>query len=259
MTTFDDLSAIDVLDEEVATLLLAARSSDPAAGVPLCPGWTVLDLAVHVAGVYRWVEEVVSNKRAEAPAGEERRALFADPDPGDAGGVLKRLRDAAAGLADALRSAPGDLRCWTTWSPPSTPRAFWLRRMVHETVIHRVDAENARDGRPAGGAELATELAADGVDELVLGFARRYAPTLRAPQARVLSVHATDADLRWWAELGPDAPVFGGGEPPRPADAEVRGTAGELLLLLWNRRDPAGLEVAGAAEVLDLWRAGAHL
>ena len=39
----------------------------------------------------------------------------------------------------------------------------------------------------------------------------------------------------------------------------VTGNASDLYALLWNRRDPHGLTVAGDVSVLGLWRSQAHV
>jgi uncharacterized protein (TIGR03083 family) len=250
---------LPILRKEGDLLVEAIEASDPTAPVPMCPGWTVTDLAVHTAGVLRWVNVVVREQRDKPPVGEERSALFADPEPTDHAGVVKRLRHASDAILDTLHEAPVDLACWTTWEPPGSPRQFWLRRMLHEIVVHRVDAGNAELQTIDSGGELNTAVAADGVDEIMVGFASRYSKTLRADRPVVLSVHATDADRQWWASISDEAPSFGRGTPQGPVDAAVRGTAGEVLLLLWNRREAAGLNLVGDAGVLVIWRSRAHL
>ena len=244
-------------EAECAAEALTGRLDD---AIAYCPGWTGRDLATHLAGVYRWVSHMV-REQLDAPPGKELRAeLFVDPDPSDDAGVLQRLRDGADLVTSALRAAPLDATVWTVWEAGQPGREFWIRRQLHETVVHRVDAQNAGRKEPdvVSGAELDPAVAADGVDEMMLGFAFRYTKLhLDAPATLVLQ--ATDAEHAWWAQLGHDAPVFGRDEPPTPADTTVRGVAGELLLLLWNRREPDGLDVQGDHDVLAQWRAKATL
>ncbi|MGQ0464095.1 MAG: maleylpyruvate isomerase family mycothiol-dependent enzyme [Sporichthyaceae bacterium] len=227
--------------------------------VPGCPGWTARDLAVHLAGVYRWVGDIVGDRLDAPPAPDRQAALFTDPDPGDDTGVLARLAEAAEATATVLRVATDDPVCWTIWNG-RPPREFWIRRMMHETVVHRIDAQNV--GRAPGdlltGGGLDTAVAADGVDEMMLGFAGLYAGLLLdAPATLVLQ--ATDVDRAWWARLGPESPAFGRAVPATHVDVTVRGTAGELLLLVWNRRELDGLDVLGDRSVLAQWRAKANL
>src|SRR6266568_3595674 len=144
-------------------------------------------------------------------------------------------------------AAPPDLHCWSFLPAPS-PLAFWARRQAHETAIHRADAQGA------GGAvsRHAPPLAADGVDELLLGFASRRNGKLRADPPRTIHLHATDTGADWLVRVEPDridvSPEAG------DADWSVAGPASDLYLLLWNRRGTDGLQVQGDPALLELWR-----
>ncbi len=54
-----------------------------------------------------------------------------------------------------------------TWYGPDQSVGFWIRRMAQETVIHRVDAELAAGSQIAA---IPADLAADGIDELLVIF-----------------------------------------------------------------------------------------
>ncbi len=82
--------------------------------------------------------------------------------------LLDWFREGHAALVDALSRAPDDLSCWTFLAAPS-PRAFWARRQAHETAIHRADAQSPT----ASMTPSDTDLAADGVDELLFRFMAR--------------------------------------------------------------------------------------
>ncbi|HZE66560.1 MAG TPA: maleylpyruvate isomerase family mycothiol-dependent enzyme [Sporichthyaceae bacterium] len=257
-----------MLDADVSLDLLATEgklTTEAVSGrldgtVPFCPGWTGRDLAVHLAGVYRWVSTVVGERMPEPPSMERRAGLYADPDPSDDQGVHDRLQQARSTVVATLRATPNDAQVWTIW-PAGSPREFWIRRQLHETLVHRVDAQNL--GRSEAdvhtGAELDTALAADGVDEMMVGFSCRYANHLRNPETVTLAVQSTDIDRAWWCVIGPDDPSMGRGAPPQAATATVRGKSGELLLWLWNRRRASGLEVSGDPTALEIWTANAHL
>ena len=80
-----------------------------------------------------------------------------------------------------------------------SPLAFWARRQAHETAIHRVDAELAHGAVTPFDADFA----ADGVDELIMGFfGRGTADPVAGP--RTLQVVAADAGQQWQATLTPD-------------------------------------------------------
>jgi uncharacterized protein (TIGR03083 family) len=224
--TGDD-ERLALLESEGALFVATARVHDLAALVPGCPGWTLRELIAHLGLVYRWVTRVVRDGRPGPPDRAERCSLE-DPDPGDGSALVERAQVAHADLVDALRAAPPDLDCWTVW-PAASARSFWIRRQLFETLVHRVDAQNSAAARVADGADLVPRVAADGVDEMVCGFLRRYAGQLRADTGVTLALHATDTDGRWWIRLGPDAPTSGrGAVDTGPRDAQVEATVGEL-------------------------------
>ena len=108
------------------------------------------------------------------------------------------LRDGVGRLADAIAAAPPDLEAFT-FLPTSSPRAFWARRQLHETTIHRVDAEQA--GPPVTAIDPAR--AADGVEEVLFGFAARPGKLVaEAPGELVL--RATDTGDVWTIVVGPE-------------------------------------------------------
>ena len=255
--TLSDSDYIDALDAEGLLLLGIAEARIFDAAIPFCPGWALNELITHLGYIYRWVTVIVGDARLHPP-GRQRCAELEDPDPADYAGTLGRLRSAHTALVGALREAPPELACWTIWTAPSA-RTFWARRMLHETLIHRVDAQNAGAAATSGGDDLETSIASDGVDEMICGFARRYTKTLRSRQPATLAFTATDTGQQWWAQISSDATQFGCGTSPAPADTEVRAHSGELLLLLWNRRHSEGLTVGGRTSVLDTWAREAHL
>jgi hypothetical protein len=152
-------------------------------------------------------------------------------------------------------SAPEPSKCcWSFLDAPS-PLAFWARRQAHETAIHRADAQSA-----AGGvAPFPAAFAADGIDELLAGFASRGG--VRGPARRLL-VRAADTGDEWLAEVGDGITARRGGADTDRADRAdrvdgvVAGPACELYLLLWNRlRDGGSATVTGDPELLRSWHA----
>jgi hypothetical protein len=115
----------------------------------------------------------------------------------------------------------------------------------------------------AAGAAPATfepAFAADGVDELLVGFVSRRAKAVRAEVPTALSVQCSDADAAWVLRIGPDgvtsastsasASASASGSTGSDADCSVRGAAADLYRALWNRAGPDELVVEGDAEVL---------
>lgn len=247
----DGRRLLDVLDREGGELVAAVRAAELDAAVPGCPGWTVRDLARHVAWVYRWAALIVGEGRTRPPDRDERSALNRIRSADDE--LVPGLAEAHAGIVRTLREAPAELDCWTMWPAPSA-REYWIRRQAHETVVHHVDARDAGAPGVVHAPDVAADVAADGVDEMVLGFANRYADKLRSPEPRTLVLHATDPDAWWWIRVSDQAPVAARGRPGAGPSTVVTATAADLLLLLWNRRPPRDGTVDGDPEVLRLWR-----
>ena len=267
------------LAADTATVGDLLRRTGLAQPVPTCPGWTMADLAAHVGRGHRWATLIVGSG-ATGPVPIDRAPV---PDAGlDATGLAGWLADGAAGLVAAVRAAGPGTAVWT-WSTDRTV-GFWLRRMVHDLLIHRVDAELAAGRVPV----VAPDLAADGVADLLSSIAVLSAQpesgvftALRGPR-RTLAFQATDHDPGtgpagpggWWVECGPDgvtwryraaagpvddtgAPDVGVG-PAGVPDVTLRAPAGDLLLIL-NRRLPVGGtggEVTGDRTVLQWWLDG---
>jgi uncharacterized protein (TIGR03083 family) len=244
---------LQVLQDEGAALLALADNADLRRPVLSCPGWTAQDVVCHLTAVYRWVTLIVTQQRTERPPVEERAALDqVERDP------ISDLAAAHTRVVAALRDAPTRLHCWTMW-PSDSSRHYWIRRQAHETLVHRIDIQDAVRHKTTTCADADALIAADGVDEMVTGFAQRFSRRLRAPAPTTLSLHAEDVDRQWWIRLGPGDPEFGRGPTDDPARTTVHARAGELLLLLWNRRGADTLNVSGPTEALRLWRQAAHL
>lgn len=130
---------------------------------------------------------------------------------------------------------------------------FWVRRMLFETLVHRVDAELALGIEPA----IEPALAADGVAEFLtnLPFAASFAPDtakLRGDD-RTIRFTLTDGEGDWLVRLRPDG--FGLTPEDTTADATVQGTAADLLLLLYRRIEPSAprIKLSGDEELLAHW------
>jgi uncharacterized protein (TIGR03083 family) len=173
--------------------------------------------------------------------------------PDDAG-LIDWFAAGHAALVETLLTADPAVRCWTFLPAPS-PLAFWARRQAHETAIHRVDAELAA-GEPTS---FPADFAADGIDELLIGFFGRAAPgTIR--ESFTLGVSAADVNENWvvgnvQAGIKAASIPLGGATG---TDCNVTGPASALYLLLWNRTTAAdgGVAATGDPDVLRSWQAG---
>jgi uncharacterized protein (TIGR03083 family) len=237
---------IDAIDIDGELLASAAEAASMDASIPTCPGWTVRDLLKHITYVHSWAGGYV------AGAVTERIKRLSEEDilqsASDDSSAIARFRDGYHALARTLAAAPPDLNCWTFLEAPS-PLIFWARRQAHETAIHRVDVELARGAV----SSFPAAFAADGIDELLMGFARRGKRELVADTRRTLAIHADDVGASWAVRFAPD-----GGEVERTAgtaDCTVTGPAAALYLLLWNRGDGTAVEVTSDRSLLDGWLA----
>ena len=259
---YDVPGYIGALRREGELLAAAAERAGMGAAVPSCPDWAVRDLLKHTGYVHRWATGFVA-EGLTCPAGASEEEILGEG-PADAE-LPGWFREGHAALVRALDEAAPDLDCWAFLAAPS-PLAFWARRQAHETAVHRADAEQAAaaatqgalDGPADGSAGLAggpafePAFAANGVDELIMGFLARNIRRGGWPGLDgSLAIHAADG-----VDGGADWLVRGGSEAPGvsrgtgPADCDVTGAAGDLYLTLWNRRPLDGLQVHGDPSIL---------
>ena len=224
--------------------LIEVARSDPAAAVPTCGRWTLRDLAGHMGWVHGLVGSYVA-ARATEPLSTEQMPQVPDDDSAVdfAAGALDRLVDALAGIDP-------DTPVWN-WSP-RPDAGFYFRRMLHETSVHRWDAENAvSDTGPVDG-----EQGRDGVDEFfdfVLPNAQQR--KRRDLPSGSLHLHRTDGDGEWIVHADGDEVVMEHAHVK--GDAAVRGPGGALFLAMWSRLplDDAALTVVGDEATARAWAA----
>lgn len=232
---------IDQLIAQGHALAASAEKAGLDADVPTCPDWKVRDLVQHIGQVHRFAMSYVATGRTTPPGDGDTRA---EPPHDDE--LFDWLRAGHAALVEALQSAPDDLECWAFLPAPS-PRAFWARRQAHEAAIHRADADAAAGVATTYDAAFA----ADGVDELLLGFFARPRGRLVSDPPVRLGFRATDTDDAWTMTIGPESRSTT--RERGDVDCTVSADATDLYLLLWNRRSPDGLDVVGDRNLLDLW------
>ena len=235
-------------ETEIAALAdVVAGVPDLSADVPTCPGWTIADLAGHTGGIHRWATAIVVSQA-------ESRLPFPEAQPPwpSADGLAEWLAGGAKPLLSALRWAGPVTPVWT-WGPGRTS-GWWARRMLHETTVHRVDAELAR---AVPDPVVDPVVAADGIDEFLftLPSARRpYKHLASLPTGASMHLHATDFDGEWLVRFTESGIAWERGHVK--ATTAVRGPLTSLLLFTYGRRpatDPR-LEVFGDASVPALWQ-----
>ena len=115
--------------------LIEVARSDLEAAVPTCGDWKLRDLAGHMGWIHGLVGSYVAS-RATEPLGGEQMPRMPDDDS-----VVDFAAASLGRLVDALANIEPETPVWN-WSPRPDV-GFYFRRMLHETSVHRWDAENA--------------------------------------------------------------------------------------------------------------------
>lgn len=224
---------------------------DPGARVPSCPDWTAADLLWHLGEVQWFWAQVISQRPAGPPDDD------AHPDrPGDHAGLLAFFDRSSTDLVDALAAADPAEPAWS-WADDQQHVGFTYRRQAHESLIHRLDAEQT-----AGlVTPLDPRLAADGVAELVDVMYGGEPPAWGRfePGEGQVEIELTDVGTTLRVSPG----MFFGTDPESghnydgphllvvPAEGEpaatVRGTAADVDAWMWKRGDDAAITWTGDA------------
>lgn len=190
-------------EQDAAALVDVLRTTPLDVRTPSCPGWRLSDLGAHVGQVHRMA--------AAALAGTAAGAWEADGD------LAGRVEAGAAELHGLLVATDPDAPCRGLDAQPQAA-AFWVRRLAHETALHRWDAEVAA-GRPA---VVDPVLALDGVAEVAaVMYPRQLRLGRREPLGAAVELVAPEGRV----VLGEGAPV-----------GRVHGPAEVLLLAVWGRQ-----------------------
>ena len=228
---------------------------DQSLPIPTCPEWTLRQLVTHVGRAHRWAAEIT---RTRSDAFIPFRQVPDGKLPDDRAEQLAWLQAGAALIVDAVREAGSDL-VWTFTGP--APAGFWIRRMAHETLVHRADAQLATGNEPE--PVIDAEVAADAIDEWLTllsggigGANERSAPL---PAGAALHIHATDSRLggrgEWMIRHDAGSLIVEPGHGK--GDAALTGPAASLLLVLMRRRPvpDSAVTVFGDSAVVDGWLA----
>ncbi len=231
------------LDLEGQRFVARLRQADPGATVPTCPGWTVDDLASHVAYVHRWAEGLVSRRAPVRLSGRDLGITGVTGDP-------EALAEGLEGLRVRFASSDPDAPMWA-WGADQHLR-FWARRMLHETLVHRIDLECAL------GVDHSFDpvIAVDAIDEFLVNLpaARSFSPDLSQLVGRgEWLTFRSDEGPSWGVCLEPEGFVVT--SPTSSPDALLEGPATEMLLVLSRRRalGDSTCRVSGRGELVTTW------
>ncbi|HET9171443.1 MAG TPA: maleylpyruvate isomerase family mycothiol-dependent enzyme [Actinospica sp.] len=247
---------LDLITADTARIAALIAEADPGRPVPSCPKWTLADLVEHAGEIHRWATAIVTRLPQQRIDLSPEQVAF----PKDAWSTAPEWFAAGgAALVEALGKADLDAPCYA-WGGDQHVR-FWLRRMLHETAIHRVDAELAVLGEAS---PLDAAVAVDNVDEFLgnVPYTKRFRPAVRElhGDGETIHLHATDLDDsplpgEWLITLEPHG--FRWSHAHVKGAAAVRGTASDLALWINRRKEAgaAGLELLGEEPLLAYWSA----
>jgi len=232
---------VHAIRREGAALADAAHRAGVERPVPSCGDWSIGDLCSHVGRLHRWATEIVEHRPADPTRHWKQLAVPEGP----------MLVDFAAQgygpLADVLAGADADEPCWS-WTDRRTV-GFWARQQANELAVHRWDAQRA-----VGAPEpIDRNLAVDAIQELfdILPFRPGGSPT---GNGETIHLHCTDGEGEWLVRLGPDGMTVVNNHAK--GDVAARGSAGDLLLMMWGRIPVDQVEVFGNASLLERWSDG---
>ncbi|GEN80681.1 maleylpyruvate isomerase N-terminal domain-containing protein [Actinotalea fermentans] len=223
--------------------------------VPTCEGWTAGDLLWHLGEVQHFWAHVAAGASGDDVVTPDR--------PEDEAALRRFVATAGTELLAALAARPADAPAWS-WHADGGTLGWVARRMAHEALVHRADAELTAGlvVRPP-----AVEVAVDGVDEVLAVFVDGV-PSWGtfAPDGVAVALRVTNASGAWRLDLGrftgvgPDsgtafdldaaAVTRVPDDDPRPAELLVAGRAWDLDRWLWGRGSADVLEVDGDPAVL---------
>lgn len=239
---FPDL--LRLLDERsTAFRAVVGSAPDLDLPVPTCPGWTLFDLARHVGeGRRSWAATIAAGPAAtEKVAGEGEVPEQREP-------LSAWLAESVEELSGALREAGPDRRCRTWWGRSQSPETCGAvaRHQVQEVAMHTYDAQVAL-GVPQ---PLPEEVALDGVEEFLSTCCAWTGTWPHKPAA--IDFHAAEG-RSWRLSLSAGGGVLTG-VSDEAADASVRGTASELVLMFYDRVPVESLRITGDRGLIDLLR-----
>jgi uncharacterized protein (TIGR03083 family) len=246
---FDHESYCAGVGAEVEALAAAIDGVDPTAPVPTCGSWLMYELVEHCGRIHRWAAAVAGKFSARLM--DRRSADWTLPsDPAE---YAPWLRAGGRDLVNVLRATDPDAPAWAWGADPHV--RFWSRRMLHETTVHRCDAELAL-GLPV---TLDPAVAVDGIDEFLdnLPYAASFAPGVRnlRGDGQRLRLSCPDREVIWTVTFGAEGFTWSHGRGDGPAEAAVNADATDLYLLAWGRvgLDDPRVGISGDRVLLQHW------
>lgn len=220
-------------------------SAEPGTPIPTCPGWTMLQLMRHVGRSGRWAAQIISTN---ADISLDPRTVPDGRPPDDSDGAREWLLASPEVLLDAVEGIGGEQVEVATFVG-SRPARWWIRRLLHETTVHRADAALAVEQE----YDLPPDVAADGIDEWLERLTER--PWRGSPpigEGGVVNLVATDLDSAWKMQGIAGGLELRRNERESPSGVQLSGSAANLLLTLMRRGDADENECHVVGDS-DLW------
>jgi uncharacterized protein (TIGR03083 family) len=228
--------------------------ADLATPVPSCPGWDLRKLVEHVGQAHRFGAAILEGRVTDPAAVPPRPPL-----PDDPAQVRAWLPDGVSRLLKAQLTAGPTAEVYNFTRIPQP--WFWLRRMTHETAVHRADATLAL----GLGFDLEPDLAADAISEWLSLVTSPGAAAVRPDlvealrgHGQVIHLHATDEPSlgeagEWLIRRNPDGVTWEHGHAT--GDVALRGPVSVLLLVLLGRAGVTDerVQVLGDRALLEHW------
>jgi uncharacterized protein (TIGR03083 family) len=232
------------------------RDADLSIPVPTCPEWTLAQLMRHVGRGDRWCAQIVAEQLMDYI---DPRTVAGGKPPEGPDEEIAWLHQGVQQLLEAVDRTGSDTQVWTFLGP--RPATWWIRRRLHETVVHRADAALTL----GAGFYVDPALAADAISEYlerVMVRADEEGPGWGDRplfDGQSLHLHATDpglGEVGEWTILGRSDGIAVDHEHGKSTTA-LRGPARDLLLALVRRGAAADLDVEmfGDPQVWDTWLA----
>ena len=232
------------------------RDADLSIPVPTCPEWTLAQLMRHVGRGDRWCAQIVAEQLMDYI---DPRTVAGGKPPEGRDEEIVWLHQGVQQLLEAVDRTGSDTQVWTFLGP--RPATWWIRRRLHETVVHRADAALTL----GAGFYVDPALAADAISEYlerVMVRADEEGPGWGDRplfDGQSLHLHATDpglGEVGEWTILGRSDGIAVDHEHGKSTTA-LRGPARDLLLALVRRGAAADLDVEmfGDPQVWETWLA----
>jgi uncharacterized protein (TIGR03083 family) len=230
--------------QQGSTRAVDALVADPDGTVSWCGEWRVADVVAHIRSGHLMTARIVEGR----PDTDMSVRAEIEP-PEDPMSLAEWVGAATARLVEALGAVDPAEPCWT-WYPEDQTVGFWARRMAHETLVHRWDAERGAGIAPA---PMDPAEASDGIDEMLDVFVGLTRVLFTAPGAgESAHLHCTDTEGEWVIRFpAPGERVLT--REHAKGDVAFRGTAEALLLFLWGR-DGGPVDTVGDESVAARWR-----